>query len=64
MVVRVDQPWHNEAAAGINRAIDLVLVRGEIANVDDVVAFDENAAFLNEAPVFIEGYEVSVGYQQ
>ena len=64
MMVGIDQPWHDEAASGINRAIDLVLVRGEIANVDDVVAFDENAAVLDEPVVFIECDEMSVGYQQ
>jgi predicted transcriptional regulator len=64
MMVGIDQSGHDQAATRVYRAIDRVLVRREIANVDDVVTFDEDAAILDEAVVFIEGYEVSVGYQQ
>ena len=49
MVVGVDQPGHYQAAPGVNGAVHLVLVSGELAHVDDVVALDENTAVLDEA---------------
>ena len=63
MVVGVDQAGHDEAAPGIDSTIDLVLVSREIADVNDVIAFDENAAVFDKAVVLIKRDEVSIGDQ-
>ncbi len=64
MVMGVDQPRHDQAAAGIDSAVRSVRARGNLTDLDDLVAFDVNTTALDEAIVFIEGYQVSIGDQQ
>ena len=64
MMVGVDQAGHHQAAPGVDCAIRRVLVGREVAHVDDVIAFDENAAVLDKVVAFVERDQVSVGDQQ
>ena len=63
-MMRVDQTRHDQAAAGIDSAVRRVRPRDNLTDLDDPLSFDVNTAALDKAIVFIEGDQMSIGYQQ
>ena len=64
MMVRVNQPGHDKAATGINGAVCRMGACVKITDSDDPAAFNVNTAAVDEAIVFIERDQASIGDQQ
>jgi hypothetical protein len=61
MVVRIYQPGHYQAATSVNDTVHFVFVGGELPDIDDVIALDEDAAVFDEAVVLVQADEMPVG---
>ena len=64
MVVSVHEYRHDQAATGIDCAVHGVSARGEVADIDNVVALNVNVAIFDKTIVVIERDKVAIGNQQ
>jgi hypothetical protein len=60
VMVRIDQPRHDQAAAGVDGSVRGVAVSGKITHVDDSVSFNVDLAVLDEAVAVVQCHQVSV----